>query len=177
MSSENDEDDKQTVVLDMAEIQRRLAEDKGESTGSNEIEFEVSTDADEEITGDSSPLVSAPKVILFDYKSGLFEEQRASFPEGFEYLIAKDLAALNTHLKGKEEVIVFFNYGADSKAVNQLCTQINAKFKHVKTVIVAKNLSTDKVQVHKGTKAAANGYLSLPLESSAIEAEIKNIVG
>ncbi len=69
-----------------------------------------------------------------------------------------------------------FYFDANPKAANQLCAQLRAKFPHAKTVVVAKNLSEKKVQIHQNSPAGASGYITLPLEVSKVTDVLEAIV-
>lgn len=192
--SDNDEDDKATVVLDINALKKEMAEKKaaGDETIEQDIEFSV-TSSNIDIQSSESQDEQEPelilgdeledelleeeklKVVLFDLNSEYFTKLSAKLPDTFEYIIVKELKELNKVLLSKEEVVIMFNYNAAPKAVNQLTSQIKAKFAHAKTVIMAKGLSEEKTQQHKDSKAGANGYLSVPFNLSKFETTIKSV--
>lgn len=165
-----DEDDKATVVLDLNALkaeQEKLKKEKEDL--SQDIQFS---------TGDiSMPGIAVPKeipIVLFDFKSTLFTENQNLFPSD-NLVIATELSDLNTHLKNKDEKVIFFNYIADPKSVNKLLAQIKSKFPFVKTVVIAKNLAPDKAKIHQNSRSGANGYLNFPFTSEEISQIINNL--
>lgn len=192
--SDNEEDDKATVVLDINALKKEMAQKSasGDMAIDQEIEFSVTP---ENVGGASSVSENSEdlslgddieegellveddkrKVILFDLNSEYFTKLSAKLPDTFEYVIIKELKELNKILLAKEEVVIMFNYNAAPKSVNQLTTQIKAKFDHAKTVIIAKGLTPEKAQQHKNSKAGANAYLSVPFNISKFESTVKSV--
>lgn len=124
----------------------------------------------------TKPATQKPiKVILFDYQSDFFQQNKAQFPKGFDYVIATTLNDLNTLLKEKSAQIAVFNYDANPKAVNQLTAQIKAKLPHTKTLIIAKAISPEKAVLHAKTASGANGYYQLPISGEKILKELIKI--
>ena len=165
-----DEDDKATVVIDISALKKQKEmQDQQLSDMAGSLEFASST-------SDDVKTKSAVPVFLFDFGQGFFESQKASLGSLFEYRYLKDLPQLNTELKKKTPLVVMFYFDANPKAANQLCAQLRAKFPHAKTVVVAKNLSEKKVQIHRSSPAGASGYISLPLEVEKVTDVLESIV-
>ncbi len=125
---------------------------------------------------EKSPSKEVPfPVILFDFQSDFFEKNKAQFPQGLDYQIAKSLPELNKFLAAKTFQIVVFNYDVNPKAVNQLTAQIKQKFPLTKTLILARAISPEKAKIHAKTISGANGYYQLPLNAEKIKAELLKI--
>ena len=171
------EDDKPTVVLDLNSLKKqKLKQEEEINNSASELEFLVSSNEAEELN------FSAPeqkkvslKVILFDYQSSFFEENKILLPAEHDYKLIKELPDLNSCLKQKTLQIVALNYDSNPKAVNQLCAQIKAKFPHIKTLIIAKSISPEKAALHAKSPSGANGYLKLPINALDFENEILRI--
>lgn len=114
-------------------------------------------------------------VVLFDFQSDFFSKNKAQFPKGFDYQVAKSLPDLNKFLGSKTFQIVVFNYDVNPKAVNQLTTQIKQKFPATKTMIMASKISPEKAKMHARTPSGAHGYSQFPIDSKKIEAEFQKI--
>lgn len=179
MSTE--EDDKPTVVLDLNALKEELAQKKNvDEAIDQEIEFAVhdetgSTEIDsaelslEDISEDD-------QIVFFDYSSTYFSKLAPKLPsEGYEFKIIKELKELNTILQSGDAVKILFNYSAAPKAVNQLTTQIKAKFPNAKTVIVAKGLTPDKASAHQKSKSGADAYLNVPFSVKQFKSAMESI--
>jgi CheY-like chemotaxis protein len=196
--SGNDEDDKATVVLDINALKEELATKSaaGGDAIQQDVEFvispgdevapEPSSGAEESLSSDDDlgddlgddlieEVEEKRQVVLFDFNSEYFTKLSAKLPDTFDYNIVKELKDLNKILQSKEPVVIMFNYHAAPKAVNQLTTQIKAKFPEAKTVIIAKGLSPEKAQQHQNSKAGANAYLSVPFNIQKFEETIQNV--
>lgn len=184
-----DDDDKPTVVLDLNALKKqKLKQEEDLANMVQELEFAVGADENSEDELDigivSRPESSAPKpqsqktqikVILFDFQSDFFTKSVAKFPSGHEYHVVTTLPELNKFLSQKSFQIVVFNYDVSPKAVNQLTAQIKQKFPHIRTMIMARNISPEKAKIHAKTPSGANGYYQFPLEAKKIEAEFQKI--
>jgi hypothetical protein len=175
--SGGDEDDKPTVVLDLAALKKqKLKQEEDLANIGLELEFAV----DAEKASPPAP-VKARKpqkkcvVLLFDLQSDFFSKSKGTFPADYDYKVVTSLPELNQHLRQKETQIAVFNYDVNPKAVNQLCAQIKQKFPHVKTMIMAKSISAEKAKIHSATPGGAHGYYQFPLETSKIEKEFQKI--
>lgn len=191
--SENDEDDKATVVLDINALKEEMAAKSaaggdeiqqdvefsvtsGEETSdpsSDELSINSDLDDDELDLGGSLEEEEKIQVVLFDFNSEYFTKLSTKLPNTFDYKLVKDLKDLNMVLSARTPVVIMFNYNAAPKAVNQLTTQIKAKFPDAKTIIIAKGLTPEKAQQHKNSKAGANAYLSVPFNIGKFEETIK----
>ena len=181
--SGGDEDDKPTVVLDLAALKKQKLKQEEELANIGlELEFAVEAEkatpaAKVEARRPPSKVVAEKKclVLLFDLQSDFFTKSKATFPAEYEYKIISTLPELNQQLRLKQSQIAVFNYDVNPKAVNQLCAQIKQKFPHVKTMIMAKSISPEKAKVHSATPGGAHGYYQFPLETSKIEKEFAKI--
>ena len=118
----------------------------------------------------------ACKFIFFDFKSEYFSKLLPKLPgDKFDFNLITELKDLNSILQSKEPTTVIFNYNAAPKAVNQLTTQIRAKFPNTKTIIVAKGLTPEKAQAHKESKAGSNAYLSVPFNIAKFEETVRSV--
>ena len=155
----NEEDDKPTVVLDISALKEQLKKSKEVEIIDQDIEFSIHDDTQ----GSISTINDEASIIFFDYNSSYFSKLIEKLPQAeYKYECISDLKSLNTTLQSGDKAILFFNYVAAPKVVNQLTTQIKEKFPKVKTVIVAKGLSQENANEHKQSKAGANSYLSIP---------------
>lgn len=169
--SNNEEDDKPTVVLDLNALRKKkLKEEEDLANLADEIEFKVHQEKPVEKVKSK---VKAFKVIYFDFQTTLFSE--SSLPSDFENIIVKDLKELNRYLKSRDFQILVFHYDPLPKAVNQLCTQIRQKLPTTKLLIVANRISPQKAQIHARTPAGAHGYLSLPITPDSLRTEFLRI--
>jgi len=192
--SVQDEDDKPTVVLDLNALKKqKLKQEEDLANLASELEFNVSPEVsgtDPEVFAENflNQRQEVPKkeeekeekeekfpVILFDYESNFFAENKSDFPEGYEYKVVKTVADLNQCLKNKKFQIVCFNYDVLPKAVNQLSAQIRAKMPFTKTIIMARAISPEKAKLHARTPSGANGYYRYPLEKEKVEKEFQKI--
>jgi len=193
--SENDEDDKATVVLDLNALKEEL--EANSNVEEQEIEFSVHTESNSdsnvpEVSNESLSLdddlgedldldleeevVELQKVVFFDFKSVYFSKLLPKLPgDKFDFNLITELKDLNSILQSKEQTTVIFNYNAAPKAVNQLTTQIRAKFPNTKTIIVAKGLTPEKAQAHKESKAGSNAYLSVPFNVAKFEETVRSV--
>jgi PleD family two-component response regulator len=186
----NNEDDKPTVVLDIralkAQMEKKTA--KGDNAIDQEFEFAVLEKAKAENEEESADTglslddelsleeeTDVKRVILFDLQSDYFQKLIEKIPKTFHYEVITELKVLNGILTKKEPVIILFNYNAAPKSVNQLTTQIKAKFPAAKTVIIAKGLTPEKALEHQKSSAGANAYLSIPFNVTKLEETIKNL--
>mgnify|MGYP001165526451 CR=1 FL=1 len=159
------EDDKPTVVLDLNALKEGVKSEQDELDDvASEIEFSAHTE-----DGPEQQL----NVLLFDFQSKFFTNNVSKFPPTFKYEVVDNLKELNAHLQSQQNQVVMFNYNAAPKAVNQLCAQIKTKFPHIGTVIMAKNLSSDKAQQHQNTKSGANAYVSSPFKIETLKVAIE----
>ncbi len=206
MTADN-EDDKQTVVLDLNALKKQALKDSEDLTdvgrklsidalNQGDIEFSIpdteiapkrqpphanALKAEEDLVSFEDTLdtpeayvESEPsRVILFDFQSDLFSKQYNQFPADFAYTMAKNLPELNTCLRDKTPQVALFHYDANPKAINQLLAQIKIKFPHIKTLVVAKNISPEKARAHAQTASGANGYYQLPLDTGKLERQLK----
>lgn len=161
----DNEDDKATVVINLNEL-KKLKEQKEVSVSPSDIDF----------TTTEVQISTKVSVILFDFKSDFFKENLSTFPNEFECKIVNDLVQLNKELADKNKKIVVFNYNADPKAVNQLCSQIRIKFSNVNTLIIAKGLSEEKAKAHQESKSGANAYLSYPFSTDQLMTQLSKII-
>ncbi len=191
-----EEDDKPTVVLDLNALKKQKQKQEEELNNIvNELEFNVgeeagSTDDSENFAesflnsrneAEAKPAakgtgsITKLKVILFDLQSDFFKNALPQMPKGMDYKLINNLNALNQQLRVKEFQIAVFNYDGNPKAVNQLTAQIKTKFTHIKTIIMAKNISPDKAKIHAKTPSGANGYYQFPLDAQKVLKEFIRI--
>ncbi|MCO4755571.1 MAG: hypothetical protein KC478_13910 [Bacteriovoracaceae bacterium] len=173
----DNEDDKPTVVLDINALREeaRSEQDQLDDVASD-LEFAAQPTEGTRTKIRNTLAKIQPTVIMFDFHSDYFAKNHAHFPEEFKYEVVSDLKLLNGHLQQEGPKVVLFNYNAAPKAVNQLCAQIKVKFSQVKSIIIAKNLSAQKAQAHKQSKAGANGYISAPFKSETLSEEILKVL-
>lgn len=149
-------DDKPTIVLDLSKLKEDL---KANMESLSESDLEISFGAKEE----TKP-IAKKKVILFDYNSTYFNENKDDFPIEGEYLITKDLKELNTYLQSNKNIIIAFNYSVAGKVYSQLAPQLKKKFPQAKILLFAKNLSEEKALKHQKSSEGAHGYVSIPIQ-------------
>jgi hypothetical protein len=196
-----DEDDKPTVVLDLNALKKQKQKQEEEMNNIvNELEFNVGEEgspstedsedfaenflnARKDVETKQAPASSATatgsitklRIILFDLQSDFFKKALPQLPKGMDYKLITNLNELNQQLRVKEFQIAVFNYDGNPKAVNQLTAQIKQKFTHIKTVIMAKNISPEKAKIHAKTPSGANGYYQLPLDAAKVMKEFVRI--
>ncbi len=178
----NEEDDKPTVVLDISALKEELAQKKNVNEAiDQEIEFAIhddtgSTEIDSDELSLEDEISEDDQIVFFDYSSTYFSKLVPKLPtEGFEFKVIKELKDLNGILQSGDAVKILFNYSAAPKAVNQLTTQIKAKFPNAKTVIVAKGLTPDKASAHQKSKAGADAYLNVPFSVKQFKSAMNSI--
>ena len=174
----SDDDDKPTVVLDLNALKKqKLKQEEELASIVQDLEFAVGPDETQETSTQraSAQVAKSFTVILFDFQSDFFEKEKAKFPAGYQYIIAKTLPDLNKNLANKAFQIVVFNYDVNPKAVNTLTAQIKQKFPFTKTMIMAKAISPEKAKLHAKTASGAHGYYQFPLDAKKIETEFQKI--
>jgi response regulator RpfG family c-di-GMP phosphodiesterase len=177
--SDNEEDDKATVVLDIKALKEELAAARTVEDV-DDLEFSATTEQDSNqnisLDDDLDEIVQLQKVVFFDFKSEYFSKLIPKLPADiFDFNLITQLKDLNLVLQSKESATVIFNYNAAPKAVNQLTAQIKAKFPNTQTIIVAKGLSPEKAQAHKNSKAGSNAYLSVPFNVAKFIETVKSV--
>lgn len=176
-----------TVVIDINQFKKELGKATVDESVPVDIEFKVHSSESEELP---APPTSAPtentdlsldnfdemleddldlsenvarEVVLFDYKSDVLSKLHSNQKvEDFNFHIISDLKALNSMIKSHDSLTIVFYYNQAPKAINTLIKQLNQKFQHIETMIIAKNLSDAKAQAHQKTASGAKHYLSLP---------------
>lgn len=170
MAGNEEEDDKPTVVLDLKALQEEAKQEQEALDDiSSELEFTAGT-------GSLELPEWKQEIVLFDFNSEYFQKAHTKFPKNYDYAVIKTLPQLNQKLSAEGLKVILFNYNAAPKAVNQLCAQIREKFPQTRTVILAKNLSPEKAQVHKAGKSGADGYISTPFNLSTLESELNKVM-
>ena len=86
-----------------------------------------------------------------------------------------DIDELKVSLLDKEKKILLLAFHQNPALVNKICTQVKEKCPHVKTIILAKNLSQEKMKIHQASKAGANAYANLPCSDEQISEIINQI--
>jgi hypothetical protein len=182
MTDPEDEDDKPTVVLDLNALKKqKLKQEEELANIAQELEFSVGLSETppgpiKEIIDENKGATQKRRVILFDFQSTFFENSFHHFPQNsFDFQIAKTLPELNKFLGSKDLQIVIFNYDSNPKAIGQLCAQIKLKFPKTKTIIIAKNISPEKANIHAKTAYGANGYYQLPIHSEKLKSELLRV--
>jgi superfamily II helicase len=102
------------------------------------------------------------KIIFFDYKTDFFSDLQKEVSTDFESVIIKDFENLPPELHGADKTILFLNYTAYPRLCQQMIPQIKSKFSAVIIVLVAKNLTAEKVQKHRDSVYGVHDYLSDP---------------
>ena len=165
MGKPENEDDKPTVVLDLASLKRE-AEAKLSEIKDLSLDIEFATTRIEE----------GPE-LRFCYFT--FQSEPLSCLEKLSYtgklLEISELNELNKLIKEKQDMLLFFYFDQNPKAINQLCAQIKSKFHHVKVILVTKNLSDEKKKIHQTSPAGAYEYLTLASTPEDLEEIIKKI--
>lgn len=134
----------------------------------NTVDLEISEIEERTVT--PPPTVEKPKetavtsarLIFFDYKSEFFAYLIKELDQGLNYKIVEEFEELPRELQVEGETVLFLNYSAYPKLCSQLIPKVKSKFKHVKIVIVAKNLTAEKIQAHKSSAEGVHEYLSFP---------------
>ena len=166
-----EEDDKATVVIDINALKREKEKKEKEMADmASDLEFAVEPQAQSQpLKRSSAPASDKVPVLFFEFGGNTFAQDKSLLPTGIDAKIVKDLPTLNDWLKKKTPLVVVFAFDVNPKAVNQLCAQLKAKFSHVKTVLVAKSLSPDKVRLHQSSPAGANGYVKYPFTQQSLQ--------
>lgn len=174
MSDENEED-KATIVLDFNKIRDQLAKEEESLVDPLSLDFRTKTTNDDQLLSslieeESEPLSHIP-IIAFDFKK-LYFNKILNTPK---IDLISDLNLLNSTLRESEENVLIFYYNSEPKVINQLILQIKEKFPKNKILIVATKLASDKAQLHKNSKYGVNDYLSDPFELSELFEKIKSL--
>ena len=168
MGNSQNEDDKSTVILNIDELKKESLADK---TGVSQIlEFSA---AQEALAANNQSAQTKPKCVLFDFKSTFFKDNTQHFSDIAECKVVTDVKELNKHIIGDKKATFLFYFNDAGKQINLLLAQINQKFPNVKTILIAKNLSTNKANQHQKTPSGAKQYLSWPSDEDAITKAIK----
>ncbi len=174
----SDDDDKATVVIDITKLREQMGkavapeEDIGEVTA---IDLEFTVGPDDSPTKTKIKQLPSFDVLCFDFGNDLFSKIQSHFPSHMNVNIIKDIKILNQHLAQRKFQVLFLNYDGSPQAVNQISTQVKAKFPECKTVIVAKSLSLEKAQIHQKSPAGAEAYMSHPLSKEKLSDELEKI--
>lgn len=158
-----EEDDKATVVLDLAALKREK-ERREKELASMPLDLEFSVPGLE--THASSKAAPAAPVVFWEMGGRPFSPHKASFPAGMEYHFVASLPELNGWIKKKTPLVVVFQYESNPKAVNQLCAQLHLKFPWVKVIISSQSLTPEKQAVHAASPAKADAYVRYPVGSA-----------
>ena len=137
---------------------------------------ELSLDNFDEMLDDDLDLSEnlAKEVVLFDYKSDILSQLHSGQEaDDFNFHIVNDLKSLNSLIKAHDSLTIVFYYNQAPKAINTLIKQLNQKFQHIETMIIAKNLSDAKAKAHQQTASGAKHYLSLPESFDAVIEKLK----
>jgi CheY-like chemotaxis protein len=163
-----EEDDKATVVIDINALKKeKEMKEKEIADMAHALKFSgVPTE-----TG-----VQQIPVIFFEFGGSLFQESKAQIPKDMNCKIIRTLPELNEWLKKKVPMVVVFPFDVNPKSVNQLSAQLKIKFKHVKTVFVAKALSIEKIKVHQASVAGAHAYLKSPFSINELKVCLDKIL-
>lgn len=102
------------------------------------------------------------KLIFFDYRSEFFAYLIKELGDDLNYKIVEEFEELPRELQENKNLILFLNYSAYPKLCSQLIPKVKSKFDQVKIVIVAKNLTAEKVKAHKESAEGVHDYLSFP---------------
>ncbi|MCB9094450.1 MAG: hypothetical protein H6621_05205 [Halobacteriovoraceae bacterium] len=102
------------------------------------------------------------KIVFFDYQSEFFTFLVKEIGKGLDFLIVKEFEELPPILAKEKNILLFLNYSAYPRFCQQLIPRIKDKFSHVNMVLVAKNLSAEKVKAHRESSYGVNDYLSFP---------------
>ena len=151
-----DEDNSATIVIDFNSIKGELNKDELLTDEESELLFDV----DVTLPNDTPKM----NVYLFDYESSYFDQKIKEHELGDRFLRISKVKDLNKALTEDPNSIICFYYNDAPKAVNQLSSQIKAKFKKTKTIIIAKGLSAKKAEEHYKSKYGASSYLKEPFE-------------
>ncbi|MBY0517042.1 MAG: hypothetical protein K2P81_09050 [Bacteriovoracaceae bacterium] len=158
-----DEDDKATVVIDINALKKEK-ENKEKQISELASELEFNAEGSGEVI--SAPRAATVPILLFDFGTKIFDQFKSSIPSRYGCTTIPTLPELNGHLKKKSPLVLVFAFDSNPKAINQLCAQLKTKFKHVHTVIIAKNLSPEKVKLHQSSPAGAAAYIKSPFTES-----------
>ncbi|MAX67812.1 MAG: hypothetical protein QF441_04990 [Bacteriovoracaceae bacterium] len=197
MSREEDDEEKSTVILDLDSMKEEMAkaEEEEENNQENsisydqkldEIEFVVdsknkSNESSEENDGlfdltDEDEQEQVTPLALFTYQTDYFEHHPILTNSKYQVSQISDLKQLNSLIKNKNEnSLLLFYYNSNPKIVNQILAQLNKKFPHVKTVIIATKLSDKKAKIHAQSKYAAHKYLKDPFEIYELDNLIQDL--
>lgn len=157
-----DEDDKATVVIDINALKKQKENKEKEIAElANALKFSGTP-------GETG--VAKTPILFFEFGGTTFQESKAQIPNDMNCKIVATLPELNEWLKKKIPMVVVFPFDVNPKAVNQLSAQLKAKFKHVKTIFVARGLSPEKIKVHQSSVAGAHAYLKSPFSVNEMKA-------
>lgn len=163
--SENSVDEEAaTVVIDFAALRKEFDAKEGNDATEIDIQFQVHQEepSHPKFKVETQDIVKT-KTILFDfggsYLSSLYHKES---DDHFEFIIVKDLSELNQYIKKEKKLNIIFYYNQSPKAINSLMKQINLKFSHIFSLIIAENLSPQKASMHQKTESGAKAYISSP---------------
>ena len=178
--NDNNDDEKPTVVLDFNAIKAQLNAQEDILANDDviqDLEFATDNDLESNVNApDDKEVMITKKVYAFSYKTRYFAENKSKLTDSKISLnIIQEVKELNEVLTNDPNSIIIFYYNSLPKAVNQLSAQIKEKFPNTKTLIIAKNLSTDKAQQHRASKFGANAYLNDPFKRSEFLKVLKSL--
>lgn len=127
---------------------------------------------------ESTNLLEIPtefNVILFDYQSDFFKENKKLLPIGYNYIFVKSVEELNQNLNKTVFQILVLNYDVASKSMNKISAEVRRKLPKTRVIIVSKAIAPEKAVKHAQTEAGASAYYQLPIETTRIEREFCKI--
>jgi CheY-like chemotaxis protein len=165
LMSENEEDEKATIVLDITDIKKQMQTEEIIDSDDPTLEFSVIDEESGSLTG-----LNQDRIYCFNYETDYFTE------EAFQnFTIVSAIGDLNAALSDNNIDIIILNYSQYPKVANIISKQVKAKFPKVKTLILAKNLSASKAQAHAKTESGADGYLNIPFTDEELNQKVLEV--
>lgn len=87
----------------------------------------------------------------------------------------RSINELNEKIKYYPSAILILYYNDNPKVINQVTAQVKAKFKGIKTLLIADKLSAQKAQSHAKTKYGANKYLRNPFSREGLSKTLDSL--
>lgn len=139
----NNEDDEDTKILNLKNLNLNDQEDEIEDP--SELEFETSLN----------------KINLFglNFKTSFFTENIEQLSKLFNFKIIDSIELITKTLTNEDNTFIALYYN-DAKIINALIKQLKIIYPKIKIIIIANNLSKEKVNSHQQTEFAAHYYFS-----------------
>lgn len=128
----NNEDDEVTKVLNLNDLK-----DANDELNNHELKLEL---------------------YLLNYQTDYFQKHYKQFEKHFTVSLIDTLDELSKLVQKHPTINLAIYYNSNPKVANALLKQLNEHYPKLQSVIIAENLSTEKVKLHQSQPFAAKHY-------------------